>query len=106
MRSLYIFPAVACDARHLGYRSQGALLGVVESKSVGCGLRIAGWDDVGRSRDHGWRAQAPRATTTTPTSPRKRTAMDEWPVICWPDTLDIEAPLRSDGSRTTTQTLP
>jgi hypothetical protein len=48
--------------------------------------------------------------TTPPTSPRQRTAMDEWPVICWPDTLDTEAPLRLDGfgfrTTTQTQTLP
>lgn len=106
MRSLYIFPIVACDARHLGHRSQGALLGVVES--VGCGSQHGmTWE---RSRDHGRRAQAPRATTTppTPTSPRQRTAMDEWPVICWPDTLelDTEAPTRFDRFWSTTQTFP
>ena len=38
--------------------------------------------------------------------------MDEWPVICWPDTLDLdldldtEAPTRLDRFWTTTQTLP
>ena len=112
MRSLYIFPIVACDARHLGHRSQGALLGVVES--VGCGSQHGmTWGDR--------RAQAPRPKgdldhhTSDPDltpSPRQRTAMDEWPVICWPDTLDLdldldtEAPTRLDRFWTTTQTLP
>ena len=52
------------------------------------------------------RGRPPPPRVPTPTSPRQRTAMDEWPVICWPDTLDTEAPLRSDGSPAITQTLP
>ena len=52
------------------------------------------------------RGRPPPPRVPTPTSPRQRTAMDEWPVICWPDTLDTEAPIRFDRLWTTTQTLP
>lgn len=49
MRSLYIFPTGACDARHLGHRSQGALLGVVESVRCGSqdGMTWEAWEGAG-----------------------------------------------------------
>jgi hypothetical protein len=49
VRSLYIFPTGACDARHLGHRSQGALLGVVESVRCGSqdGMTWEAWEGAG-----------------------------------------------------------
>jgi hypothetical protein len=64
-----------------GTGSQGALLGVRLSRTLvaDCGLRIAGWDDVGRGRDHGRPATRELKLQGRPPQPRLHPASSSGP---------------------------